>query len=109
MNLSGNLPRYAQRHAANVWLTKNWNSGFTAGAGLRYLGPVFTNITNTVRLGGYTTFTGFAGYRKGIWEWTVNAENLLNRARYFQGSDYDDQVYPGSPINVFTTIRFRFR
>jgi hypothetical protein len=38
----------------------------------------------------------------------MNAENLLNRGRYFLGSDYEDQVYPGAPINVFTTIRFRF-
>jgi len=38
----------------------------------------------------------------------VNAENLFNRERYFTGSDYDNQVYPGAPINVFTTLRFRF-
>jgi iron complex outermembrane receptor protein len=109
VDLSGRLPRFAQRHAANLWIAKSWNTGFMAGAGMRYLGPVFTNNANSVRLGGYTTFTGFAGYRRGNWEWSINAENLLNRARYFQGSDYDDQVYPGAPINVFSTIRFRFR
>ena len=41
------------------------------------------------------------------WDWNVNVENLFNRERYFTGSDYSDQIYPGPPINVFTTIRLR--
>jgi iron complex outermembrane recepter protein len=106
--LTGNRPRFTQRHAANAWLTKSWESGFTAGAGVRYLSSVFTNDTDTIRVGGYTTFSGYASYRHGMFEYSVNAENLLNRDRYFLGSDYEDQVYPSAPINVFATIRFRF-
>ena len=109
VDLSGNRLRYTQPHTANLWLTKGWRSGFIAGAGVRYFGPIFTNNSDSIRLGGWTTVGGYAGYRRGVWEWTVNAENLLNRARYFLGSDYSDQVYPGAPINVFTTMRFRFR
>ncbi len=48
------------------------------------------------------------GYRRDKWEYQLNAENLLNRRRYFTGSDYQNQVYPGAPINVFATIRLRF-
>jgi TonB-dependent siderophore receptor len=107
-DLSGNRPRFTPRHTANAWLYKSWRSGFTAGAGVRYLGPLFTNDSDTIRLGGWTTFSGSFGYRRKAWEWSMNAENLLNRGRYFLGSDYEDQVYPGAPINVFTTIRFRF-
>jgi iron complex outermembrane receptor protein len=106
--LTGNVPRFVQRHAANLWLTKNWESGFISSVGMRYLGPMFTNNQNTIRMGGWTTFSGSAGYRTERWEWTVNAENVLNRARYFTGSDFEDQLYPGAPINVFSTIRFRF-
>jgi len=109
VDLSGDRPRYTPAHTANLWLTKSWRSGFIAGAGVRYFGPIFTNNSDSIRLGGWTTVGGYAGYRRGVWEWTVNAENLLNRARYFLGSDYSDQVYPGAPINVFTTMRFRFR
>ncbi|MEO5924847.1 MAG: TonB-dependent receptor [Bryobacteraceae bacterium] len=105
---SGNHPRFTQKHAANAWLTKTWRSGWTASAGARYLGPMFTNNANTIRLGGWTTFSGSVSYRRGIWEYQVNAENLLNRNRYFTGSDYQNQVYPGAPINVFGTIRLRF-
>ena len=107
-NLSGNLPRFTQKHALNVWLHKSWRSGFTAAAGARYLGPMFTNNTNDIRLGGWTTFAGSVGYRQKTWEFDLNAENLFNRQRYFLGSDYSDQVYPGAPVNVFATVRFRF-
>jgi iron complex outermembrane receptor protein len=105
---TGNAPRFTQRQAVNAWLTKGWTSGWTAGVGTRYLGPMYTNNANTIRLGGWTTFTGMVGYRRGMWEYAVNAENLLNRRRYFTGSDYQNQVYPGAPINVFATIRLRF-
>jgi iron complex outermembrane receptor protein len=108
-DLSGMLPRFTQKHAANAWLTKNWAGGFTASIGARYLGPMFTNNSNTIPLGGWTTFAGSFGYRHNRWEWSVNAENLFNRKRYFLGSDYSDQVYPGTPINVFTTVRMSFK
>ena len=75
---------------------------------MRYLGPMFTNNANTIRLGGWSTFSGAVGYRRGAMEYMLNAENLFNRQRYFMGSDYQNQVYPGPPINVFATIRFRF-
>ncbi len=107
-DFSGNLPRFIQRHALNVWINKTWQSGFTASAGMRYLGPMFTNNANTIRLGGWSTFSGAVGYRRGAMEYMLNAENLFNRQRYFMGSDYQNQVYPGPPINVFATIRFRF-
>ena len=107
-DLSGNLPRFTQKQALNVWLHKSWSSGFTAAIGTRYLGPMFTNNTNSILLGGWTTFTGSVGYRQKAWEFHLNAENLFNRNRYFLGSDYSNQVYPGAPINVFATVRYRF-
>jgi iron complex outermembrane receptor protein len=107
-DFSGNLPRFIQKQAVNVWLNKNWTAGINASIGMRYMGPMFTNNANTVELGGWTTFAGAVGYRRGIWEWSLNAENLFNRKRYFTGSDYSNQVYPGAPINVFSSIRFRF-
>ena len=108
-DLTGNLPRFAQKQALNVWINKSWVSGLNASLGMRYVGPMFTNNANTVRLGGWSTFNGSVGLRRDTWEWSLNAENLFNRERYFTPSDYSNQVYPGAPINVFTTIRLRFR
>ena len=50
----------------------------------------------------YGKFGGAVHYGYKKMEYSVNAE-------YFLGSDYSDQVYPGSPINVFATIRYRFQ
>lgn len=109
LDLSGFRPAYVQLHAANLWLTKIWKSGVSASLGMRYLGSMFTNNADTIRLGGWTTFSGAVGFRRSFYEWSLNAENLFNRERYSTASDYDNQVYPGQPINVFTTVRFRFR
>jgi len=108
-DFAGNRPRFTQRHALNAWLNKSWASGVNFSVGTRYVGPMFTDNGNTVRLGGWTTFSGVIGYRRERWEWSLNAENLFNRKRYFTPSDYSNQVYPGAPINIFSTIRFRFR
>jgi len=62
-----------------------------------------------VRLGGWTVFNGAVGFRRSNYEWSLNAENLFNRHRYFLPAQLTNQVYPGQPINVFTTLRFHFR
>lgn len=107
-NFTGKQPRFVQKHAANAWLTKSWNNGVIASIGSRYLGPMFTNNQNTIRMGGWTTFGGALGFRRGIWEYQINAENLFNRQRYFTGSSFENQLYPGALINVFVTVRVRF-
>jgi iron complex outermembrane receptor protein len=103
---TGNQPRFTQRHAANAWLTKTWSSGITAGVGARFMGSMFTNNANTIRMPNWTTMSGTFGVRRGNWQWSLNAENMLDRERYFLGSDYSNQVYPGAPLNVFTTFRY---
>ncbi len=107
-DLSGFRPQYSPAHTANAWLTKSWKSGFTASLGAHYQGSMFTDNEDDLRLGGWTTFGGAVGYRRARWDFAVNAENVFNRNRYFLGSDYSDQVYPGTPINVFATARYRF-
>jgi len=108
VNLSGFRPRFTQRHAANSWLTKSWNSGVRASLGSRYVSSVFTSNANTLRIGGYFVVNGAFGYAFRRLDWSVNAENLLDRQRYFLAGIYDNQLYPGSPLNIFTTLRFRF-
>ena len=97
------LADFAGSRSATLWLTKSWTSGFTASH--RYLSSVFTSNRNTIRLGGWTVFSGAISYRRSFYDWSVNAENLFNRQRYFVAQINGNQVYPGSPINVFTTLR----
>jgi iron complex outermembrane receptor protein len=108
-NLSGFRPRFTQRHAANLWLTKSWQSGFTASLGTRYVGSMFTSDQNVIKLGGWTTFSGAVSWRRPKYEVSLNAENLFNRQRYFLPAQIANQVYPGAPINVFTSVRLFFR
>jgi outer membrane receptor protein involved in Fe transport len=109
VNLSGFRPRFVPLHTANLWLTKQWKSGITTSIGSQTVGSVYADNADTIRLGGWTTFRGAVGYTRPRWEFNLNAENLFNRQRYFTGADYSDQVYPGSPINVFATVRLRFK
>ena len=106
--LTGLMPRYVPKHNANAWLRKDFESGFNASIGARYLGQQFVNNENTSRLGGYTMFSGAVGFRAERWEWSLNAENLFNRERYFLPGHFSNQVFPGQPINVTSTIRLKF-
>jgi outer membrane receptor protein involved in Fe transport len=38
----------------------------------------------------------------------LNVSNLTD-TDYYASTLYDTQVYPGEPINVLATVRFRFR
>jgi len=107
-DLSGLMPRFVPKHTANAWLRKDWRSGFNASLGARYVGPQFSNNANTVRIGGFTIFSGAVGYRSESWEWSLNAENLFNRERYFLPGHFNNLVFPGPPINVTTSMRVRF-
>jgi outer membrane receptor protein involved in Fe transport len=107
-NLTGLRPRYVPRHSANMWLRKDWEGGINAAFGARYLGEQFANNTNTVQIDGYTIFSGAVGYRTDRWEWSLNAENLFNKEHYFLPGHFSNIVFPGQPVNVTSTIRFRF-
>jgi iron complex outermembrane receptor protein len=106
--LTGLTPRFVPRHNLNVWVRKDWASGFNAGFGARYLGEQFVNDDNSVKLDGYTIASGAVGYRADRWEWLLNIDNLFNKERYFLPGHFSNLVFPGQPINVSSTIRLRF-
>jgi iron complex outermembrane receptor protein len=106
--LTGLRPRYVPEHTANLWLRKDWRSGLNASAGARYIGSQFANDTNTVRLEGYTIFSGAVGYNAETWEWQLNAENLFDREDYFLPGHFSNLAFPGPPVTVTSTIRLKF-
>ena len=87
---------------------KGFPVGFNAAFGVRYVGEQFVNDSNTVQLDDYTIFSGAIGYRTDRWEWPLNAENLFNNEDYFLPGHFSNNVFPGQPINVSTSIRFKF-
>ena len=88
----------------NVWLRKDWASGFNASFGVRYLGSQFVNDSNSVPLESYTLASGAVGYNADRWSWQLNADNLFNNERYFLPGHYNNLVFPGPPISF--TPRF---
>lgn len=54
-------------------------------------------------------FSGAVGLHRKKYELQLNAENLLDRQRYFVSQINGTQLYPGQPINLFATIRYKFR
>ena len=107
-DLNGLMPRFVPKHTVNAWLRKDFASGFNAAFGARYVGEQFVNTANTTRLDGYTIFAGAIGYRTSGWEWSLNAENLFDKEDYFLPGHFSNLVFPGPPINVTSTVRFRF-
>jgi outer membrane receptor protein involved in Fe transport len=79
-----------------------------AAFGARYVGQQFADDGNSLRLAGYTIFSGAVGYRTDRWEWSLNAENLFNRDDYFLPGHFSNLAFPGQPINVTSTIRLKF-
>lgn len=106
--LTGKMPRFVPRHTANVWLRKDWASGFNLAGGGRRVGTQFANDANTLTLDGYTTVSAAVGYRTARWEWQVNAENLFNKEDYFLPGHFSNLVFPGAPINLMTTFRLKY-
>jgi len=107
-DLTGLTPRFVPRHNANLWLRKDWASGLSASVGARYLGRQFVNDSNSTELDGYGIVSAAVGYRTRAWEWSLNADNLFNNDSYFLPGHFSNLVFPGPPINVTSTIRFRF-
>jgi iron complex outermembrane receptor protein len=108
VGLTGLMPRYVPEHTANAWLRKDFESGFNASIGARYVGSQFANDSNTTRLGGYTLLSGAVGYRTERWEWSMNADNLLDREGYFLPGHFSNLVFPGQPISLSSSIRVRY-
>ena len=106
--LSGLRPRFVPRNLVNLWVRKDFQRGFNAAFGARFVGEQFVNDSNSVNLDSYTIFSGAIGYRTDRWEWTLNAENLFNKTDYFLPGHFSNNAFPGQPINVNSTIRFKF-
>jgi iron complex outermembrane receptor protein len=67
-----------------------------------------TDFFNIFWMPGFTTVDAALLYRRAHAEYSVNVTNLADNKHYFISAIDDTQVYPGPPINVTGTIRFRF-
>jgi iron complex outermembrane recepter protein len=110
VDVHGHLPSFVPRHTARVWATYDLPRGFGFSLGGRYLSSRATDPFNYVKMGGFATFDLAARYRREKVEYALNVTNFLNKTHYFVGAidDQATQLYPGTPIDVSGTVRYRF-
>jgi iron complex outermembrane recepter protein len=89
-------------------LRRDWKLGIHTAFGARYVGRQFTDNANETELGGYAIFSGAVGYHADRWEWSLNADNLFNKDDYFLPGHFSNQVFPGAPITVTTSLRLKW-
>lgn len=108
-NLAGRVPPFVPRHTASVWTTYEVGRGWSLAAGSRLHTRSFPSFFNTFSLGGYTVYDGAVMYHARRFDYSANLMNLGNKVRYFTGSVYNTQVYPGDAFNAQMTLRIRLR
>ena len=107
--LQGKRATLTPEHSANIWLTKALGHGFSAGAGVNYVGNRFADPANTVTLPGYTTMDAMASYRIKGFDLQLNVNNLFNRKYIVSGHGTSANLnLPGAPRNVQLTARYAF-
>ena len=106
-NFQGNVPGLVPKQTQRTWVTYNLPKGFLLMVGDRYVSRRATDDYDLFFMPGFVTFDAALQYRRKRWEYDVNVYNLFDR-RYWVSAIDDTQVYPGAPINVTGTIRYRF-
>ncbi len=111
VDISGNVPAHVPKHTARIWGTYEFPRGFGASVGMRYVSRRAADPFNYFFMDGYTVWDGGLYYRRSNMEYSINAKNIGNKKNYFVSSIIwnGNQLYPGPPVDVSATVRFRFQ
>ena len=105
----GNVPTNVPERLANVWLSWNFQPGWTAMGGIRYVGKRYADNANSIELPAYTT-TDLALRWDVSRATTITARgyNVFDRA-YFTTAYYTDTQWFYGPSRRFElTLNHRF-
>jgi catecholate siderophore receptor len=96
------------RHSFSLWNRYDVTKQLGVGLGLIARSKSCASISNQVKLPGYARVDGALYYKlpRGI-EAQVNVENILG-AHYFAAANSDNNIAPGAPRTVKTTLGYRF-
>lgn len=108
LQLRGFVPGLVPRHTARLWTNYELPRGFDVSAGSRYISKRSADQFDHFFMGGFTTWDAAVRYRRERFEASVNFMNVLNKTHYFISAIDDTQIYPGPPIDVAVTLRYRF-
>lgn len=106
---NGNVPPNVPERLANVWLSWNFQPGWTVMAGLRYVGKRYADNANTLELPGYaTTDLGLRWDISRDTTLTARGYNIFDKA-YFTSAYYSQTQWLYGPGRRFElTLHHRF-
>jgi len=114
----GNIFENAPRHSGNLWTVYEVQHGALAGlsfgGGVRAMTFRFVDPADDVKLPGYARVDAMAAFAFGSprrdlkpFKISVNINNLTDR-RYFETGSTPGILFPGSPIDVWSRLEYRF-
>jgi len=108
ISYNGKTPPNIAEELANLWLRWDATSQLQARAGLRYVGPTYSDNANKFRIPGYVTIDGTISYaitpKLAI---DVHGYNLFNKD-YAQTTYNDEQWILGRPRSFDVSLRANF-
>jgi len=99
----GNTPALTPEKSASAWLNYTFRdnalAGLTLGAGVRYMGPTYSDNFETVKNDGYVVVDLAARYVRGAWTYAANAGNIFNEVQdIYDGTNYTNST--GSTLSL---------
>ncbi|HEY0657732.1 MAG TPA: TonB-dependent receptor, partial [Pyrinomonadaceae bacterium] len=102
------LAQLTPRSSGNLWLTYQLPKQFRVGFGAFARSDIFTSTNNLVTLPGFVRFDASLGWRsERHYEISFNIKNITDR-RYYETSNGDNGILPGTPVNGSVTLRYRW-
>lgn len=107
--LVGKRATITPRHAANIWVSKDFGDRFGLGAGANYVGNRLADPANTVTLPSYFTMDAMAWYRLGPVTAQLNVTNVFDKHYIVSGHGTSAHLnLPGAPRAAMLTLRYAF-
>jgi catecholate siderophore receptor len=103
---TGNTPAFAPEHILNLWVTKEWENGFGAAVGPRFVSSQFIAEDNAFEIDGYATLDAAVFYDLDRWRFSVNFRNITDTAYELRGFG-TTSVTPADPAAVYVGVDFK--
>lgn len=109
-NVVGKRPVSVPAELVSGWLDYTHPDGLLAGlgagGGVRYVGPSFGDLENTLEAPGYTLFDAVLHYETGPWRAALNVTNALDRT--YATCFNTETCFYGTGRAFLGSVRYRF-
>jgi TonB-dependent siderophore receptor len=102
---AGNVPAFAPKHIASLWINKEFTNGLGLGGGGRYVGSQFIAPDNAYEIDSVLTFDAMASYTYDRWRLRLNLKNLTDKEYQTRGFG-SSSVIPAPPFAAYGGIEW---